>query len=86
MVKLSISIIYYIYEEEELNNKSHTLLLQGKKYMSDIEKSVVKFNEMYKRLTEQDKDLVSSNLYKKTRSIDREIKFTSMYQRKLVIY
>ena len=54
--------------------------------MSDIEKSVVKFNEMYKRLSEQDKNLVSSNLYKKTRSIDREIKFTSMYQRKLVIY
>ena len=47
--------------------------------MSDLEKSIVKFNEMYKRLTEQDKDLVSSNLYKKTRSIDREIKLASKY-------
>jgi len=47
--------------------------------MSDIEKSVAKFNEMYKRLNEQDKETVSNNLVKKTRSIDKEIKLASMY-------
>ena len=47
--------------------------------MSNLEKSVIRFNEMYKRLSEQDKDLVSSNLYKKTKSIDKEIKLASKY-------
>lgn len=47
--------------------------------MSDMEKSVAKFNEMYKRLNEQDKETVSNNLVKKTRSIDKEIKLASMY-------
>lgn len=58
--------------------------------MSDIEKSVVRFNEIYKRLNEEDKDLVSSNLYKKTKSIDKEIKLgyfeanLSQYARKRI--
>lgn len=47
--------------------------------MSDMDKSIMKFNEMFNRLSNEDKDLVSSNLYKKTKSIDNEIKFASMY-------
>lgn len=47
--------------------------------MSDMDKSIMKFNEMFNRLNEQDKETVSNNLVKKTRSIDKEIKFASMY-------
>lgn len=52
--------------------------------MSDMDKSIMKFNEMFNRLSNEDKDLVSSNLYKKTKSIDKEIKFASMYSRKRI--
>ena len=47
--------------------------------MSDMDKSIMKFNELFNRLNNEDKDLVSSNLYKKTRSIDKEIKLASKY-------
>ena len=44
-----------------------------------MDKSIMKFNELFNRLNNEDKDLVSSNLYKKTRSIDKEIKLASKY-------
>lgn len=47
--------------------------------MSDMDKSIAKFNSMFNRLNDTDKDLVSSNLYKKSKSIDKEIKLASMY-------
>ena len=47
--------------------------------MSDMDKSIAKFNSMFNRLNDTDKDLVSSNLYKKSTSIDKEIKLASMY-------
>ena len=42
--------------------------------MSDLDKSIMKFNEMFNRLNNEDKDLVSLNLYKKTKSIYKKIK------------
>ena len=47
--------------------------------MSDIEKSVVRFNEMYKRLNEQDKETVSNNLFKQSRRIYQGIILYNTY-------